>query len=140
MRTARRTTERMASRMVMSPHKQRGLSVFGVLIILSIASFLGLFAFKVGPSYFEYMTVSSITDDLADNKELMSKSKTKIMNAVALAYRANNLWELKPEESILLQKDADRGYILTVDYEKRANLFSNIDVVTKFNRVAGSAP
>ncbi len=140
MRTARRTTERMASRTVKSPHKQRGLSVFGVLIILSIASFLGLFAFKVGPSYFEYMTVSSITDDLADNKELMSKSKTKIMNAVALAYRANNLWELKPEESILLQKDADRGYILTVDYEKRANLFSNIDVVTKFNRVAGSAP
>ena len=118
--------------------RQKGLSFFGVLLIVTIAAFFGLFAFKVGPSYLEYMTVKSIGDDIANNADLMKQPKSKVMLALKQAYRANSLWELKPEESFVLTKDAAKGYIVKIDYEKRANLISNLYVVTKFDKVAGT--
>ena len=63
----------------------------------------------------------------------MKKTKSKVMQAITASYRANSLWELKPEESFVLKKDGKRGYIVTINYEKRANLFKNIDVVTRFD-------
>lgn len=121
-----------------SVKRQNGLSMIAVIVILCVVVFFGMFAFKVGPNYMEYMTVKTIGDDIADNEELMKKPKSKVMFAIAQAYRANSLWGLKPDETFTLAKDGERGYIVTIDYEKRTNLFSNIDVVTKFNRVAGS--
>ena len=117
--------------------RQGGMSIFTVLIILSIAAFLGLFAFKVVPNYMEYWTVKSIGTDIANNTELMKKPKSKVMQAITASYRANSLWELKPEESFVLTKDAKRGYKVTIDYEKRATLFHNIDVVTRFDHTFG---
>ena len=113
--------------------RQGGTSIFTVLLIISIAAFLGLFAFKVVPNYMEYWTVKSIGTDISNNAELMKKTKSKVMQAITASYRANSLWELKPEESFVLKKDGKRGYIVTINYEKRANLFKNIDVVTRFD-------
>jgi len=117
--------------------RQNGMSVFSVLIVLSIVAFLGLFAFKVVPNYMEYLTVKSIGSDISNNADLMKKPKSKVMQAIAQSYRSNSLWELKPEESFVLTKDAKRGYIVTIDYEKRAVLFKNIDVVTRFDHTFG---
>ena len=55
------------------------------------------------------------------------------MQAIAQAYRANSLYELKPEESFVLTKDGARGFLVQVKYEKRTTLISNIDVVTRFD-------
>ena len=114
---------------------QRGFSLLAITVVITIAAFIGLFAFKVGPAYMEYMTVKSIGQDIVDNEALMKQPKSKVMSAIAQAYRANSLWELKPEESFTLQKSGTAGYIVTIDYEKRENLLSNIYVVTKFNKV-----
>jgi len=121
-----------------SPKKQAGLSFIGVFALIGVGMFLGLFAFKVGPNYFEYMTVKNIADEVQANTELLRSPKSKVMAHIGRAYRTNNLWDLKPEETITLQKDGKRGYQVTVSYEKRANLFSNIDVVTAFNAQAGN--
>jgi len=124
---------RLAARHKSLATRQGGMSVFTVLVIVSVVAFLGLFAFKVVPNYMEYLTVKSIGTDISSNAELMKKPKSKVMHAIAQSYRANSLWELKPEESFVLTKDAKRGYIVTIAYEKRANLFKNIDVVTRFD-------
>ncbi len=121
-----------------SPKKQAGLSFLGIFAIMGICAFLGIFAFKVAPSYFEYMTVSKIADDVAANNDLMRGSKSKIHSYIGQAYRTNNLWDLKPEETFKLTKDGKRGYKVMVSYEKRTNLFSNIDVVTVFEKEAGT--
>ncbi len=113
--------------------KQNGMSLVVLLIVLSVAAFFGMFAFKVVPSYLEFLTVKSIGNDIATNAELLKKPKSKVMQAINQAYRANSLYELKPEESFVLKKDGARGFLVQIDYEKRATLFSNIDVVTRFN-------
>lgn len=115
--------------------KQRGMGATTMLIILSAAIFISLFAVKVGPHYFENMTVSSVAENAAANADLLRKPRSQIYASLNQAYRTNSLWDLKAEDTIKLKKVADRGYELTVQYEKRANLFANIDVVTRFDKV-----
>ena len=113
--------------------RQNGMSMLLLLVVVAVASFLGIFAFKVAPSYLEFLTVKTIGNDIATNAELLKKPKSKVMQAIAQAYRANSLYELKPEESFVLTKDGARGFLVQVKYEKRTTLISNIDVVTRFD-------
>ncbi len=117
--------------------KQTGMSFIGVFCLVGLLAFVGLFAFKVVPGYVEFMTVSKIADDTQANADLMRAPKSKVMASINTAYRHNNLWDLKPEDTIKLTKDGAKGYQVEVDYEKRANLLSNIYVVTSFKKVAG---
>jgi len=117
-------------------HAQRGLSMPGVLAIVAAALFIGTFAIKVGPAYLENMTINKIVSDKAADTELMRSPRSKVYSAIDRAYDMNNLHGMKAEDTIELKKHADQGYVMTVKYEKRANLFSNIDVVTRFEREA----
>ncbi len=119
--------------------KQAGLSFLGVFALVSMLMFMGLFAFKVVPGYVEFMTVSKIADDLQANPEMMKAPKSKVIAHINAAFRQNNLWDLKAEETIILSKDGRKGYKVQVDYEKRANLLRNIFVVTQFKKDAGQS-
>ncbi len=112
--------------------RQAGLSLIGILLLISMLLFIGLFAVKVVPGYIEFMTVSSIVEDTRTNPELMKSTKSNVMNSIDAAYRQNNLWDLKAKDTITLTRDRKLGYKVDVAYEKRANLFRNIFVVTEF--------
>lgn len=130
-------TKRISTHRSGLPNKQQGITFLGAFALIAVLLFLGLFAMKVGPSYIEYLTVAKIADDVAANPKLMKAPKSKVLAYIGQAYRTNNLWDLKPKETIKLSKDGRKGYKVEVDYEKRANLISNIYVVTKFNKEAG---
>jgi len=130
-------TKRLSTHRAGLPIHQKGMSFLGVFALVSVLAFLGLFAFKVVPGYLEYMTVAKIADDVAGNAELMKQPKSKVNAYIGQAYRTNNLWDLKAQETIKLSKDGRKGYKVEVDYEKRANLISNIYVVTAFKKEAG---
>lgn len=117
---------------------QRGMGFISVFAIISAAVFIGLFALKVGPQYFEYWTVKRVADDVAHNTDLLQGPRSKVNEYIQQAYRTNNLWDLKAEETIHLHKHKSKGYTVTVNYEKRANLFHNIDLVTVFDSEAGT--
>lgn len=119
---------------------QRGMGLLSVFVIISVCIFVGLFVIKVGPNYMENWTVSKIAKDVASNPDLLKQPRSKVYSYINQAYRTNSLWDLKPEETIKLKKDGKRGYIVTVQYEKRDNLFSNIDLVTSFDKEATSIP
>ena len=113
--------------------KQQGLGYTGYLLIMSVAIFMGMFAFKVGPNYFEHWTVEKVVEDLAEQPDVLKQPKSQVYAHINRAYRQNNLWDLKAEETVKLTRDAKRGYIIEVKYEKRDQLFHNIDVVTSFD-------
>ena len=111
---------------------ERGMSTIVVLALVSVAIFVGMFAIKVAPAYFENATIEKIVETKASDASLMKAPRSKVYQALNQAYRTNNLWDMKAEETIRLKRDAARGYVMTVAYERRANLFANIDVVTVF--------
>lgn len=116
--------------------RQAGMSFIGVFALISMLLFIGLFALKVVPGYIEFMTVSSIVEETQTNAELMKSTKSNVLNSIDAAYRQNNLWDLKAKDTIKLTKDRLLGYKVEVEYEKRANLLSNIFVVTEFKKSA----
>lgn len=124
--------------MIKTRQSQSGLSMIQVIFLIAVFGFIGLFGIKVGPSYIEYLTVAKIADDVAGNADLMKKPKSKVFQAIDKAYRTNNLWDLAARDTIILEKDRDKGYLVKVHYEKRANLFSNIHVVTAFDKTVGT--
>jgi len=94
---------------------------------------------KVVPGYVEFMTVSSIADDTQADPDIMKSPKSKVLAHINQAYRQNNLWDLRAEDTIVLTKDGRKGYKVQVEYEKRSNLISNIFVVTQFKKDAGES-
>ena len=120
--------------------RQHGMGMLSIFVVIAVCLFLGLFAFKVGPNFMENWTVSKVAKDVAANPELMKQPRSKVYAYINKAYRTNNLWDLKPEDTIKLKKDGKRGYIVTVQYEKRNTLFSNIDLVTSFDNVVTPVP
>lgn len=115
---------------------QQGMGVAGYLVVVSVAVFVGLFAIKVGPHYLQNWTVTQIAEDLAANPEVLSQSRSKVYAHISNAYRLNNLWDLAAEETIHLEKDQRKGYLITVQYERRDKLFHNISVITNFDKMA----
>ena len=113
--------------------KQQGLGYTGFLVIMSVAIFIGMFVFRIGPNYFEHWTVEKVVEDLAAQPDVLKQPKSQVYAHINRAYRQNNLWDLKAEETIQLTRDAKLGYIIGVKYEKRDRLFHNIDVVTSFD-------
>ncbi len=126
--------DRKLGKALVLAHKQRGMSMIAVFLIVAVAVFFVTAAFKVGPNYMEYLTVAKIAEDATADSDVMKGPKSKVHKYINQAYRTNNLWDLKSEDTIELQKDGRLGYKVKVNYEKRINLFSNIDVVTVFNK------
>ena len=108
-------------------------------LIAGIAIFFLTAAFKVGPSYAEFWTISKIADDTAANSDLLRTTKSKVYQSIQRGFTQNNLWDAKAEERITLAKDGKKGMSVTVDYESRTLLFGNIHVVTTFHKEAGNS-
>ena len=120
--------------------RQRGTSVWSMMAIAGLCIFFAMVAFKIGPSYAEYMTVSSVADNVASRTELLRGPKSKVYQNIGQAFKQNNLWDAVPTEMIRLEKDGARGMTVHVDYESRTNLFGNVYVVTKFQKEATPRP
>lgn len=128
----------MGSTQNIVPRHQRGIGMTGLLAIMGVSVFIGMFAFNVGPNYLENWKVTDIATNLAGNPNMLKQPRSKVYTHISKAYRTNDLWDLVPEDTIKLKKDGKLGYIVTVQYEKRANLFHNIDVVTSFDKVVSA--
>ena len=114
------------------PRGERGMSMTAIMAIMAVSVFIGMFAIKAGPAYFENMTVQSIVEDAAADDELMRGSRSKVYKQINAQYGMNNLWDMKAEDTVELKKDGS-GYVLRVAYEKREPLFGNIDLVMRFD-------
>ena len=116
------------------PQRQRGIGMLTVFLMLAIGIFLGIFAIKVVPQYIESWTVQTIVEDANANPELLKQTKAKIYDHLNGAYRQNNLWDLRAEDTVVLKRTGrNKGYSLKVEYEKRTNFLHNIYLVTAFN-------
>jgi len=115
------------------------MSMTALLALMGVTVFIGLFVLKVGPAYFENMTVAKIVEDKSADESLMRGPRNKIYASRNQAYRTNSLYSLKAEDTIRLKRDAERGHVMKVAYERRSTLFANIDVVTVFGEPATGA-
>jgi len=121
-------------------HDQQGLSLISVILLLMLLGFCVAFAICAVPMYFENTYVVNALKSLTEpgvkvNEMSDSEIKKKLLNF----YLINNVTSKGPENIVIDRKS--KSLLITIDYENRANLFSNIDIVMRFqNHLDGDQP
>lgn len=114
-----------------SPHQQRGLTLISWIFVLMIVAFCGIFAFRVVPMYSENVYVENALKSLADPGTKVSEmSDSEIKKKLTNFYMVNNVRSQGPQNIVIDRKS--KSVIVMIDYENRANLFYNIDIVMRF--------
>lgn len=112
--------------------KQRGLGMLQWALVIAIAGFFLLFAFKVVPLYAENRYVESALRSLASGGEKIEEmSDTEIIKKLNNFYMINNVRSEGPTKNIKIEREAEKA-VVTVDYETRVPLMYNIDLVLTF--------
>ena len=110
--------------------RQRGLTMISWICVLAVLSFCGLFAFKVVPMYAENTYVVSALKSLAAESDFEDMSDAEIKKFLNNFYMVNNVRSDGPQQIVIDRKS--KGLIVKIDYESRANLMYNIDLVATF--------
>lgn len=117
--------------------KQSGLSSISLLLVVVIAAFLALFAFKVVPEYVENRYITTGLKTLAeDNSDLAKMSTNDIKRAMNSYYTINNVRSPGAKEIEVIRNS--RNVLVVNEYESRVNLIANIDLVLRFKNVLDS--
>jgi len=121
----------------MTRGNQRGMTYLGMLILMVVIAFGAIIVIKVLPLYLEHFKVESSLKSLAQepHDQLAGLPPSEIKMLLLKRLAVNDV-EHVSKEDISVTREGSR-IVVTVDYEARASLLMNLDVVAKFpdNRV-----
>jgi len=124
--------QRSARRRAMDRRKQAGMSAIAMIcVLLVIVSMLSL-TLKIGPHYIDYRTIQSIVNTLPPD-QVHTMSRAAILESLEKRFPLNSLYDFKVRDIIAVERDRESTRV-TIDYEKRENLFLNLDVVITFKK------
>ena len=120
---------------------QRGLGMLQWALVIAVAGFFLLFAFKVVPLYAENRYVESALRSLESGGEKVGDmTDAEIRKKLGNFYMINNVRSEGPTQNIKIDRRSE-DLLITVDYETRVPLFYNIDLVLSFqNHLDSSRP
>ena len=111
---------------------QRGFSMIQWMLIILVAGFFLLFAFRVVPLYAENRYVVTALKSLEDGgSRLSDMTDAEIRKKLANFYMINNVRSEGPTKNIEIDR-SNNNVLVMIDYETRVNLFYNIDLVLTF--------
>ncbi|MDG2501644.1 MAG: DUF4845 domain-containing protein [Porticoccaceae bacterium] len=111
-------------------NKQRGATLTSTIIIVFIAGLLLQVAFKLGPHYLDNRIIAGAIQQIGQS-DLEDETIPDIRRRVSDFFTINNIRDV-PASKVLINRDRN-GVRITLNYEKRIEMFSNVDVVLKFN-------
>ena len=118
----------------MNMNRQKGLTLIGFIIVLSMALFVAFIGMRIGPIYMEYYSVVSAMNGVASERGSANLSpfdiRVKVLNRLYVSYSAGNV----KEKDIKINRSSREGKQLRIAYEVRKPVIGNLDVVAKFDR------
>lgn len=110
---------------------QRGMTLIGFILVLAVVGVFIYMGMKLIPMYSEYYSLKQALAGLAKEPGITESDPAKIKDLLFRRLDISYAESIKPADVKIVRKDA--GYLMTVDYEVRKQLISNIDVVGRFN-------
>ena len=125
---------------VHSLNRQQGMSSMMWLLVISIAGFALMCAFKIIPPYAENIYVKDALISLTEKQEpLEDMTKSEIKQAILKYYSMNGVRTQGPK-NIEVERNR-KGLVVNVNYDVQVPLISNIDVLIKFeNQLDSTRP
>jgi hypothetical protein len=109
---------------------QSGITLLGFILILAVVGIFIYVGMKVIPMYSEYYSVKQSLKGLSLEPGIENASPDKIRNLFFRRLYVNYSENVKPE-NVKIQR-MEGGWNMTVKYEVRRPLISNLDVVGNF--------
>ena len=111
---------------------QRGLTAIGGLAVLVVVVSAIVLTLKVAPHYIDFYTIQKVVDALPED-EVRGMSRAALNDALDKRFQINNLRDFTIRDIITVERTRDNT-VLLIQYERRENLFLNIDVVITFHK------
>jgi hypothetical protein len=121
-----------SSRRTTARSRQRGLTAVGGLAVLVLVVSAIMVTLKIGPHYIDFYTIQSVIDGLP-REDMRTMSRAALNDQLAKRFQINNLRDYSIRDIITVERSRD-STVLEVQYERRENLFLNIDVVITFHK------
>ena len=113
-------------------HRQNGMTAIGWLLVLGLIAFFTLITLRILPFYLEYAKVSSALESLQNEPGITGKTKLEISRMVQKRFDVNDVMTVSGKQ---LSVKKDKGILtVSIEYERRAHLISNLDVVAIFDK------
>lgn len=120
----------------MRASKQRGMSLTGVVFTVFLVGFFLTVGFKLGPHYLDNNVIQGAIDQVGLSG-LDGKSEREVRSTLSNFFTINNVRDIDTDQVELVR--GKNGTKLVLDYEKRVEMFGNVDVVLKFHNEFDSA-
>lgn len=120
----------------MGINSQRGMTTTSALVTLFLVGFFLTLTFKLGPHYLDNKIVQGAINQVGQS-DINGKSDSEIRRKIANFFTINNIRDIDVRKVIVTRDDS--GTRINLDYEKRIEMFGNVDVVLKFSNQFNSA-
>jgi hypothetical protein len=118
-------------------HKQRGVSMFGFMLVAVVVIIFAMLAMKLVPAYIEFFSVKKILNAMGQDSETTSMSNADIRNSFAKRADVGYVTVVKPSD---LEIDRSGGkMVISTEYEYRTPLVANISLVVDFKASSNTA-
>ena len=111
--------------------RQRGVSIFGIIVILALLGGFLSVGLKLMPIYLDHNVISGVAESLQESGRAAQMTQTEIRTEISNSLRVNNIRDF--ELSSVTANTANNRTVINIAYEKRVPLFFNIDAVVSFD-------
>jgi hypothetical protein len=110
--------------------KQKGISLSGFLMWTILLFFGLLLAFKIGPPYFEYITIKKQLQAIGKDSEVQSGQRRDVESAFLKRSIVENIEAVKPAD-LIISKEAD-GVVISAEYTTCVPIVGNLRACMDF--------
>jgi hypothetical protein len=110
--------------------KERGVTLTGFIVLAVIMIFCLLFAFKIGPAYFEYWTIKKQLKALAADPVSRSPNRREFEAAFTARQTLENIKSIGAGD-VAINKEGNE-VVLSAEYSTRVHLFGNLSACMDF--------
>ncbi|MFT6371981.1 MAG: F0F1-type ATP synthase membrane subunit c/vacuolar-type H+-ATPase subunit K [Gammaproteobacteria bacterium] len=111
--------------------KQKGLSGFGLIIVIGLFALLIISLLKVFPMYYENYKVKAVLESLRQNSDIDPESKRDIWGALSKGLYVQRVEIVKREDVDMSRKNGKTT--IDISYETRDSYFGNLFIGAAFS-------
>jgi len=120
------------------PKRQEGMTGIALAVSIAVLIFFVWLAIILYPIYYEHFKVVSHLSSLSRDNDLTAMSESDIIEALLRTYSVDDVDNVRAED-ISIVKAADK-ITVTIQYEVRANVLGNVDVIVDFKNEENYKP
>ncbi|MGZ8156758.1 MAG: DUF4845 domain-containing protein [Burkholderiales bacterium] len=112
-------------------HKQKGLTLTGMIVASILVVFLILLAFRVVPVYIEYNTIQKQFRGMAEDPSLRGARRSDVERAWAARATVDNITSVTGD-NMTLEREGDR-WVISADYSVKVPVVYNVSLCIDFH-------